>query len=82
MTRHVLTLACPSGIGIVAAVAGTLAAQACNITDAQQFDDATSGKFFMRVEFDCDGDGEALRPELAAVATRFGMTCIAPASKS
>ena len=74
MTRHVLTLACPSGIGIVAAVAGTLAAQGCNISDAQQFDDATSGRFFMRVEFDCDGDVEALRPELAATATRFGMT--------
>lgn len=48
---HILTLACDDHPGIVAAVAGLLFSNGGNIVEAQQFDDAITGKFFMRVEF-------------------------------
>ncbi len=50
MTRWVLTLSCPDRPGIVAAVAGALAGLGGNITESQQFGDADTGVFFMRVE--------------------------------
>ena len=49
--RFVLTLSCPDQKGIVAAVAGFLLTQDCNILDSAQFDDAEQGRFFMRVTF-------------------------------
>lgn len=49
--RHVLLLSCEDRPGIVAAVAGSLAAQACNIVHSAQFGDAATGRFFMRVVF-------------------------------
>src|SRR5258705_5471166 len=48
----VLTLACVNRPGIVAAFSSTLFRAECNITDAQQFDDTESGRFFARVMFD------------------------------
>ncbi|WBU58146.1 formyltetrahydrofolate deformylase [Paracoccus sediminicola] len=71
----VLTVACPTGRGIVAAVSGLLAAHGCNITDSAQFDDMESGRFFMRVSFrDEGGKGiETLRDALRPVAADFRM---------
>ena len=54
MTKWVLTLSCPDRPGIVAAVAGALATLQGNITESQQFGDADSGLFFMRVEVEAD----------------------------
>ena len=51
MTDFVLTVTCVSRRGIVAAVAGFLAENGCNITDSAQFDDLQNGRFFMRVSF-------------------------------
>jgi len=51
MNRFILTLSCPDRPGIVHAVSGFLVAEGCNIVEAQQFDDETTGRFFMRVEF-------------------------------
>ncbi|MFN3628519.1 MAG: formyltetrahydrofolate deformylase [Casimicrobiaceae bacterium] len=51
MSRFVLTLSCPDRPGIVHAVSGFLVAEGCNIVEAQQFDDESTGRFFMRVEF-------------------------------
>lgn len=51
MTTYVLTVACKSTRGIVAAVSGFLAEMGCNITDSSQFDDLGTGRFFMRVGF-------------------------------
>ncbi len=51
MTSHVLTVQCPSRRGIVAAISSFLADKGCNITDAAQFDDAETGRFFTRVSF-------------------------------
>jgi formyltetrahydrofolate deformylase len=47
----ILTLSCPNRPGIVAAVAGFVLAQGGDIGEAQQFDDAATGRFFMRVVF-------------------------------
>ena len=52
MQRFVLTLSCPDRMGVVAAVAGFLLEQECNIVDSAQFGDTDSGVFFMRVCFD------------------------------
>ena len=75
MTSHVLTVTCPTARGIVAAIATYLAQQGCNITDAQQYDDALTGRFFMRVTFDSqNGVGaEALRDGFGAVAAPMDM---------
>ncbi len=51
MIKYCLTMTCPTGRGIVAAIAGFLADNGCNITDSAQFDDLRTGNFFMRVSF-------------------------------
>jgi len=48
----ILTLSCPDRHGIVAAVSAFLLQRDANISDAQQFGDAQSGQFFMRVVFE------------------------------
>ena len=74
MAEFVLTLSCPNRPGIVAATASALLDRGGDILDAQQFDDALSGRFFMRVAFEAKRDSmpgiEALLP---ALADRFGM---------
>ena len=51
MTTYVLTVQCESRRGIVAAVSTYLAEHGCNITDAAQFDDELTGRFFSRIGF-------------------------------
>ena len=53
MSGHstVLTLSCADRPGIVAAVANHLFEHGQTITEAQQFNDAETGGFFMRVSF-------------------------------
>jgi formyltetrahydrofolate deformylase len=73
MTDYILTLHCKNRPGIVAAVATRLAANGGDITEAQQFDDALTGRFFMRVAFAMDrpiGDFEA---GFAEEVDRFGL---------
>ncbi|RZJ42482.1 MAG: formyltetrahydrofolate deformylase [Brevundimonas sp.] len=72
----ILTLSCPDRRGIVAAVSTFLLERGANISDAQQFGDATTDtKFFMRVVFDpAEGDTpEIIRDAFAALAARFEM---------
>jgi formyltetrahydrofolate deformylase len=71
----ILTLSCPDRHGIVAAVSAFLFQRDCNISDAQQFGDAASDTFFMRVVFEpAAGDpAEAIRGDFEAVAQRFAM---------
>jgi formyltetrahydrofolate deformylase len=52
---YVLTLACPDRPGLVAAVTGRLFQLGGNIREAQQFNATDSGRFFMRIGFDCAG---------------------------
>ncbi len=74
--RFVLTLACPNRPGIVASVSNLLFAAGCNIMEAQQFDDADTDQFFMRVVFNPTGGTLALqsiRDRFAEIVLEFRM---------
>ena len=72
---HILTLSCPDRTGIVHRVSGLLFAHGCNILDAQQFGDAESGRFFLRVHFDVPAGTavEAVREAFAPLAAAHAM---------
>jgi formyltetrahydrofolate deformylase len=70
----VLTLSCPDRPGIVHAVTGVLVGAGGNITESQQFGDAGTGLFFMRVQVQSTAGRPELREALAVVAERFSMT--------
>ena len=72
-TSYILTLSCEDRPGLVAAVAGLLFESGGNILEAQQFDDVETGRFFMRILFDLDGDSKSFRARFAEVATRYAM---------
>lgn len=55
----ILTLSCPDRPGIVHAVTGFLAKHDLNIVDSQQYGDATSRTFFMRVHFGPSSSADA-----------------------
>ncbi|HNT39556.1 MAG TPA: formyltetrahydrofolate deformylase [Rubrivivax sp.] len=70
----ILTLSGPDRTGIVHAVTGVLATHGGNITDAAQFNDASTGQFFMRVQFDLPAAGaDAVREALAQLADGMGL---------
>ncbi|NUB45676.1 formyltetrahydrofolate deformylase [Fertoebacter nigrum] len=75
MSQFVLTVTCPSRRGIVAAIAGYLAENGCNIIDSAQFDDLETGRFFMRVGFTPETGAtlDALTSGFAATAQAFAM---------
>ena len=80
----ILTLVCPDRPGIVHAVTGILAGEGANITEAQQFNDAGTGLFFMRVQFDAPGrTQEALHEVLSPLSQRFATShwALAPAAE-
>jgi formyltetrahydrofolate deformylase len=68
-----LTLSCKDRPGITARVTGHLFELGGNIREAQQFNDPISGAFFLRVEFDLDGDADALRTAFVPLAAEMGM---------
>ncbi len=72
----VLTLSCADAKGIVHSVSGVLYQAGCNILDSQQFGDADTGLFFMRVHFDApphlDG-ADKVEWLFADLRQRFGM---------
>lgn len=74
--KYTLKLCCPDRLGIVAAVAGFLAQQDCNILESAQFDDEMTNRFFMRSVF-AAGQGspsqEHLSAAFAAIGKRFCM---------
>lgn len=71
----VLTLSCKDQPGIVSVVSTFLFEHGFNILDAQQFDDAESVRFFMRVAFTpvSGTDFTTLNTDFTPIATRFGM---------
>jgi len=76
MTRiaHVLTLSCTDRPGLVATISGQLFEGGGNILEAQQFDDVETGRFFMRILFDCPADAyAAIQERIAETAARFEM---------
>ncbi len=70
----ILTLDCADQPGITARVTAFLFERGCNILEAQQFNDRTSDRFFMRVAFDpAARSSDALREEFSAFASEYGM---------
>ncbi|WP_308121863.1 formyltetrahydrofolate deformylase [Actinotalea ferrariae] len=72
-THWVLSLSCPDRPGIVAAVAGLLAAHGGNITESQQFGDPLTGLFFMRVQVEASTSRGDLEAALTSLAGDFSM---------
>lgn len=73
--HYILTLSCPDTTGIVHRVSGVLFDLGCNILDAQQFGDADSGRFFLRVHFTLPPGGSiaTLRQRFGELAAPFAM---------
>src|SRR5436190_2473817 len=75
--RYILTLSCKDVRGIVAAVTGFLAENFGFIIESAQFGDASTGMFFMRVEFTIEKGGpseDALKKKFhELVGNRFAM---------
>ena len=71
-----LTLTCKNRPGIVAAVSSYIYEVGGDIDEAHQFDDKTSGRFFMRVSFSCErgADTARLRNGFMPIVERFGLT--------
>ena len=71
---YVLTLSCIDRPGLVATISGQLFEAGANILEAQQFNDVETGRFFMRLVFDCpEGAHAAVHDRVAETAARFGM---------
>ncbi|MEZ5690696.1 MAG: formyltetrahydrofolate deformylase [Rickettsiales bacterium] len=75
--RYILTLSCPDVRGIVASVSGFLAENGGFIIESAQFGDASTGQFFLRIEFLLEKDSQSfdeLKNLFAAkVADSFSM---------
>ena len=73
-SAYILTLSCPDRVGIVYAVTGFLAQRNANITEAAQYNDTSTGLFFMRVRFDCAGESLlSLRATFASLGLDMSM---------
>ncbi|MBB5446684.1 MULTISPECIES: formyltetrahydrofolate deformylase [unclassified Paraburkholderia] len=77
--QWVLTVACPSAAGQVAAVAGFLERHRCYVDELTVFDDELSERFFVRCVFHHVDRDDALqiatlKQEFAPIAERFRMT--------
>ncbi len=68
----ILTIQCVDRPGIVAAVAACLAGAGGNILEAAQFGDRSTGKFFMRIEFEVNNDRN-----LETLTSEFSMLAVA-----
>lgn len=72
----ILTLSCADAIGITHAVTGVLVGFGGNVTEAQQFHDPDTGRFFMRIAFavaEPGGDTVHYHEQFASVIDRFAM---------
>jgi formyltetrahydrofolate deformylase len=72
----IITLACPSTTGIVAAVSTCLSERGWNIIESSQFVDRDRQRFFMRLSCETEtgeGDPDGLRRAFKPIAARFAM---------
>jgi len=69
----VLLIVCNDRKGIVAAVAGSIARQNCNILESSQYGDASTGRFFMRVAMTCPPEitADSFKAAFLPVATEY-----------
>ncbi len=72
--KLVFTISCPDKPGIVYAVTGLLVNVGGNIMESQQFNDAESGLFFIRIEANVPGGRETIANAFAALARQYQMT--------
>jgi formyltetrahydrofolate deformylase len=73
---YLLSFSCPDRPGIVAAVATYLFESGCNILQANQFEDAETGRFFMRTVFEPMESAKSfddIRAGFLPIAERFTM---------
>ncbi len=73
---YILKFSCVDRMGIVASVAGFLVEQGFNTLESAQFDDETTGHFFMRTVFaagDYSPGIDDLKAAFKAIANRFEM---------
>jgi glycine cleavage system regulatory protein len=88
--QYVLPLSCPDRPGIVGAVSGHLAAHGGNILEAQQFGDAETTQFLMRlvgarcriVARGVPAGGGAIRHAMAVARSRAAPAGADPGSKT
>ena len=70
----VLNLSCPDRVGIVHAVTGFLLERKANITEAAQYNDASTGLFFMRVRFNGDSlSADPLKTDFSVLGKTLAM---------
>ncbi|MCI6574915.1 MAG: formyltetrahydrofolate deformylase [Actinomycetaceae bacterium] len=69
----VLTVSCPDKPGISYAITGLLANVGGNILESQQFNDAESGLFFVRIRAFVPGGRETIQAAFAQLAHNFSM---------
>ena len=72
----IFTGTCRAGTGVVAAITGYLADRNCYICSLEQFDDESTGKFFLRSVFRLQQDSPAVddvRQGFYAIAQKFSM---------
>ncbi|MBB4287433.1 formyltetrahydrofolate deformylase [Roseospira goensis] len=74
---YVLTIQCPDGLGVQAAVMGFLAGHQAFITESHSYGDPETGRFFMRCVYRAGHPNmpplETVRDHFRTVATNFGM---------
>lgn len=71
-----LLVTCADQKGIVAALSAAIAAEGCNILDADQHTDPVADMFFQRIRFDVShlaGDTSAVEGAIASVGGQFSM---------
>ncbi|SDU79667.1 formyltetrahydrofolate deformylase [Arcanobacterium phocae] len=75
LTSHslVFTLSCPDQPGIVYAVTGLLTQVGANVTQSQQYRDASQNRFYIRLQADVPGGRSTIDAAFAALAARFDM---------
>ncbi|MDO5026006.1 MAG: formyltetrahydrofolate deformylase [Trueperella sp.] len=69
-----ITVSCPDKPGITYAITGLLASVGGNIMESQQFNDAESGLFFVRIEAMVPGGRATIENAFAQLAENHGMT--------
>lgn len=67
MQRHLLLVGCPDRTGLVHLITGALYQQGLNIVRNGEFVDRDNGMFYMRTEFEGDGDYDRIGTDLAAI---------------
>jgi formyltetrahydrofolate deformylase len=73
-SQFILTVSCPDRPGIVHCVSGFLVTLGANILEAAQFDDVSTGRFFMRMQFEADNTNVAdMSQHFAATAVEWSM---------